>query len=134
MISILHLGDQCLTGVFPKTRDEKVEKGPLELIKCGENEKGGTCGLVQLRQSYDPDQMYGDNYGYRSGLNASMVKHLNSRVGNIMKIASIVPRDIVIDIGSNDSTLLNAYPKNGVILAGFDPTGGKFKKILPQTY
>ena len=75
---VVDLGSQALTGVFPKSREEHVPHGPLELVKC--TEKSGGCGLVQLRHSYESEQMYGDNYGYRSGLNQSMVKHLHRRV------------------------------------------------------
>ena len=32
--SVLDLGMQSLTGVFPKLREEAVEQGPIELVKC----------------------------------------------------------------------------------------------------
>jgi len=40
--------------------------------------------------------------------------------------------DLVVDIASNDSTLLQAYPKSGLNLVGIDPTGKKFKKYYPK--
>ena len=81
---VLDLGDQMLTGVFPRTRDEQVGHGPLRLVKCvGDEEE--SCGLLQLEHSYDLDEMYGDNYGYRSGLNASMVAHLHRKVERISR-------------------------------------------------
>ena len=40
--SIFNLGDQALTGVFPKSTSENVPIGPVELVKCSET-KGG-CG------------------------------------------------------------------------------------------
>lgn len=72
------LGEQMLTGVFPREMGAKVTAGPLRLVKC----MGGddACGLLQLEHSYDFGEMYGDNYGYRSGLNASMVTHLHNKV------------------------------------------------------
>lgn len=129
LTSILHLGKQRLSGVFPKTKEQAVTCGPLELVKCASSEN--SCGLVQLRQSYALDEMYGLNYGYRSGLNSSMVAHLRKKVENILKIVSLGSNDLVIDIGSNDSTLLQAYPPNAASLAGIDPTGIKFKKFYP---
>lgn len=74
---IVDLGVQSLTGVFPKP-GEIVGKGPLRLVKCvaEEGESIQVCGLVQLQHSWSGEEMYGNNYGYRSGLNASMVKHL----------------------------------------------------------
>jgi len=124
---ILHLGDQALTGVFPKSVEQHVPVGPLELVKC----KGG-CGLVQLRHSFPAGQMYGDNYGYRSGLNASMVRHLESRVAAARKRVALQRGDIVLDIGSNDSTTLKAYGESGFRLIGMDPSGSKFKQYYPQ--
>src|SRR6266436_3305505 len=91
--SVLHLGHQALTGVFPGSAGEEVETGPVELVKC-DSEAGG-CGLVQLRQSYDPDAMYGDNYGYRSGLNQSMVQHLTQRVQRALCVAQPVAGELV---------------------------------------
>lgn len=132
LVSIIHLGDQYLTGVFPKDASQKITCGPLELVKCVEDRQGKCCGLVQLRRSYDSDEMYGLNYGYRSGLNRSMVDHLQGKVKEILKTVRLRKGDIVIDIGSNDSTLLQAYPKNGPILCGIDPTGVKFKKYYPS--
>jgi len=49
---ILDLGMLSLTGVFPKSKSEKVPTGPLNLIKCHENFSNNSCGLVQLRESY----------------------------------------------------------------------------------
>lgn len=126
---ILDLGVQALTGVFPPSADQPVEAGPLELIKC--DEATGGCGLVQLRHSYTPAEMYGDNYGYRSGLNQSMVDHLRRRVRQALSIAKPIAGDVVLDIGSNDSTTLRAYPDLGLTLVGMDPTGKKFERYYP---
>lgn len=77
--------------------------------------------------------MYGMNYGYRSGLNKGMVKHLQSIVSEICEFVSLQPGDLVIDIGSNDSTLLQSYPEDkNLELAGIDPTGIKFRKYYPD--
>jgi NDP-4-keto-2,6-dideoxyhexose 3-C-methyltransferase len=129
---ILDLGEMALTGIFPKTKSEEVPTGPLTLVKCRETIPGDSCGLVQLKETYSPDLMYGQNYGYRSGLNKSMVDHLHSKVKRILDHVALSPNDIVMDIGSNDSTLLQAYPKKQTTLVGFDPTGKKFKKYYPD--
>ena len=129
---ILNLGKLSLTGIFPKSKSEEVPAGPLNLIKCNEESSKNSCGLVQLRESYKPELMYGQNYGYRSGLNNSMVQHLCSKVKKILDCVSLNPEDIVVDIGSNDSTLLRAYPNKKLSLVGFDPTGTKFKSFYPD--
>lgn len=125
---VLDLGEQMLTGVFPRDKTAKVTSGPLRLVKC----VGGAevCGLLQLEHSYDLGEMYGENYGYRSGLNASMVRHLHAKVARIQGLVSLKPGDLVVDIGSNDSTTLQAYPKE-LDLVGIDPTGVKFHVYYP---
>src|ERR1041385_836019 len=105
LINVLSLGEQCLTGVFPKSKSEKVIRGPVDLVWCPES------GLVQMKQSYDLGEMYGDNYGYRSGLNKSMVRHLENKAAGLLRKLEFKPNDIVLDIGSNDATSLKFYPK-----------------------
>ena len=107
LVSVLNLGEQYLTGVFPRGVSEAPSRGPLELVKCHGD---GVCGLLQLANSYDLDEMYGDNYGYRSGLNASMVAHLEASAKRIQQAADLDPGDIVLDVGSNDGTFLSFFP------------------------
>lgn len=126
LTSVLNLGIQALTGVFPKIREETVPQGPVELVWCSD------CGLLQMAHSYEPDEMYGDNYGYRSGLNASMVKHLTNKVQYLQRIVKLNADSVVLDIGSNDATSLKAYQVEGLRKIGIDPTGGKFKKYYTE--
>lgn len=121
LVPVLSLGEQTLTGVFPKAESEKITKGPLELVWCPDS------GLLQMKHSYDLNEMYGDNYGYRSGLNASMVRHLAQKVRFLEGLVSLKSDDIVVDIGSNDATTLKSYlsPCRKV---GIDPTGNKFRQ------
>ncbi|MGZ3274237.1 MAG: class I SAM-dependent methyltransferase [Caulobacteraceae bacterium] len=125
LIPVLHLGEQELTGVFPRP-GESVTRGPLELVWCPDS------GLLQLGHSFDPSEMYGENYGYRSGLNASMVRHLTQKIGVLEKLADLEPGDVVLDIGSNDCTSLKAYATSGLKRIGIDPTGLKFKAYYPD--
>jgi len=121
MISVLNLGYQKLTGVFPRIGDEsEITSGPIELVWSSKS------GLLQLAHSYDPDQMYGENYGYRSGLNQSMVTHLTNKVAYLEEFAQLSSGDTVLDIGSNDATTLKVYSTQGVHKIGIDPTGKKF--------
>ena len=128
---ILALGNQMLTGVFlrPDEAKSKVTVGPLSLVKCMGKE---SCGLVQLEHSFDLLEMYGDNYGYRSGLNKSMVNHLHAKVAKIQNLLQLSPGDLIIDIGGNDSTTLQAYPKIDLDLISIDPTAEKFRDFYPK--
>lgn len=130
LVCVLDLGEQMLTGVFPRTKGDDITTGPLKLMKCTGD--ANVCGLLQLEHSYDLGEMYGDNYGYRSGLNASMVEHLHKKVKKILSNVDLREGDLVVDIGSNDSTTLQAYPSNGPTLLGIDPTGIKFSNYYPS--
>ena len=121
LITVLSLGEQCLTGVYPKSPNEPITKGPLDLVWCPDS------GLLQMKQSYSLDEMYGDNYGYRSGLNSSMVRHLQQKIHTLEQNIKPKDTDLVIDIGSNDATSLKAYTGK-FRKVGIDPTGKKFKE------
>jgi NDP-4-keto-2,6-dideoxyhexose 3-C-methyltransferase len=123
--SVLDLGQQSLTGVFPRAKGANVTSGPLEIVKCiGDKD---TCSLVQLRHNYDPGEMYGSNYGYRSSLNRSMVDHLRAKVQSLVSRQPVRSGDVVLDIGSNDGTTLSFYPENAQLI-GMDPTAANFVK------
>ena len=125
LVSVLNLGYQALTGVFPNNAAEAVTVGPLELVWCPDS------GLLQLKHTYDSAEMYGDNYGYRSGLNQSMVSHLTDKVSYLERLFPLVTGDVVVDIGSNDATTLKAYKTAGIKRIGIDPTGRKFSEYYP---
>src|SRR5215469_6705304 len=126
LVSVLNIGHQALTGVFPKSRDETITTGPLELVWCPDS------GLLQLAHSFEARELYGENYGYRSGLNQSMVRHLTNKIRNLERRAELSPGDVVLDIGSNDATSLMAYTVCGLKRIGIDPTGAKFKQFYPD--
>lgn len=127
---VLDLGTQALTGVFPRSRIESVTAGPLKLVKCVG--AGDVCGLLQLEHTYDLGELYGENYGYRSGLNAGMVSHLHAKVHRLLNQIKLPKEALIVDIGANDSTTLQAFPKKGNTLVGVDPTGAKFKEFYPD--
>ncbi len=129
LVQVLDLGIQSLTGVFPRSPDQEVTKGPLRLVKCFGGD--GVCGLLQLEHSYSLGEMYGENYGYRSGLNSDMVRHLQEKVARILGAIRLQPGALIVDIGSNDSTTLQAYPAGEYELVGVDPTGAKFRDFYP---
>jgi hypothetical protein len=73
--------------------------------------------------------MFGTNYGYESSINKSMKKHLKNIVRDSLKIIPLKKDDAIIDIGSNDATLLNFFKNRKQKLYGIDPTiNKKFKK------
>jgi NDP-4-keto-2,6-dideoxyhexose 3-C-methyltransferase len=130
LVTVLDLGVQALTGVFPKSREQPITRGPLQLAKCAGSPD--SCGLLQLRHTYDLHELYGDNYGYRSALNPAMVTHLHQKVGALLKRITPSKDALIIDIGANDGTTLKAYPPGPYCLVGIDPTGTKFQRFYPE--
>jgi hypothetical protein len=125
LVPVLSLGNQALTGVFPQSSAEPVTVGPLELVWSPDS------GLLQLKHTYASSEMYGDNYGYRSGLNQSMVDHLTNKVKYLERMVPLSAGDVVLDIGSNDCTTLKAYQSKGITRIGIDPTGKKLAEYYP---
>ena len=125
LVSVLTLGQQALTGVFPGSAEEPVDTGPLELVWCP------SCTLLQLAHSHDPHEMYGDNYGYRSGLNSTMVHHLSRKASGLEALVGLEPGEVVLDIGSNDGTLLASYETPRLRRIGIDPTATRFASSYP---
>ncbi|GAA3798572.1 class I SAM-dependent methyltransferase [Streptomyces phyllanthi] len=126
LLPVLDLGPQALTGVFPRDRAENVPQVPLDLVRCSP----AGCGLVQLRHTADPSLMYGAGYGYRSGIREFMINHLRGKVDQLTALMDPGPGDLVVDIGSNDGTLLRGYAE-GPTLVGIDPAADKFRAHYP---
>lgn len=128
LTNLLSLGELTHAGVF--NTEGVAPRQPLELIVCSEP---GGCGLVQLRHEFDPGIMYGDHYGYRSGLNAMMVNHLSEIASSACDHVydQLGPNMTVLDIGSNDGTLLGHFKKclpDTTKLIGIDPSSAKFSE------
>jgi len=128
LMPILNLGIQTLSGRFPSNSEPNPPKAPLELVKCDNTEKTEACGLLQLKHSVSPEEMYSHKYGYMSGINNTMKQHLKGIVDHVQKIVNLQKGDVVLDIGSNDATLLKYYTKPDLKKVGIDPTGKQFLK------
>jgi len=119
--SFTDLGKVHLSGFFPKNKNSKIPLLPIHMKIC----KNIRYQLVQLSHNYELKKLFGNNYGYRSGQNPFMVNHLN----NIYKFSlSLIKENnpFILDIGSNDGTLLNFFSKKAIKYA-IDPTISKFK-------
>ena len=133
LIPVMNLGIHALSGIFPKLGEPDPLESPLEIIKCNDS-KEKFCGLLQLRHSVSPEFMYLNNYGYRSGLNRTMTEHLKGIVVEAESIVGLEKGDVVLDIGSNDCTLLKSYKNPELKRVGIDPTIFQFKKFYPEGF
>tara|TARA_B100000401_G_C52778162_1_gene706797 strand:- start:122 stop:1339 length:1218 start_codon:yes stop_codon:yes gene_type:complete len=117
---LFSLGNMKFTGKFPK-KNQFIPSGDVELIICNR------CKLVQLRDNFNLKYLYNKDYGYRTGINLTMRKHVKSVVKKITKKVKLKKNDYVLDIASNDGTLLSYYSQK-INTFGIDPLIDKYKK------
>ena len=115
---LFSLGNLCFTGKFPSI-DQKIKKQPIDLVICK------NCELVQLGHNFNLKYLYGPDYGYRTGINKTMLDHVKSVVKKLSKKAKLKKNELVLDIASNDGSLLNFYNKD-IITFGIDPILSKY--------
>ena len=118
---VISLGDQHLQGSFVKPGKEMppMRKIFLSLVRCDPTKDEKACGLLQMEHSVPPEILY-SSYWYRSGTNATMKNHLKGIVEDAVSILN-KSKCAVLDIGCNDGTLLNYYPKE-FFKYGVDPS------------
>ena len=129
---LLSLGEQYLTA-FPKD-GELVKRAPLDLAICE------SCKLVQSRHVCPSEWIY-SWYGYRSGVNATMRAALQDVADSVSRTAQLKRGDTVVDIGSNDGTLLRSYRVDGLRRIGFEPAknlqreaSGGIERLIPDYF
>lgn len=128
LLPVLDFGVQALSTRFPNVGEPDAPLAPLTLVRCSD------CALVQLKHDFDLDELYRANYGYRSGVNDSMRGHLRGIVEEIEKLVTLDPGDVVLDIASNDGTLLKAYSAVDAVRVGIDPTVAIYREHYPEGY
>ncbi len=120
---VIDLGLQAIAGLFNDGRPENRLESPipLQVVRCAARLGREACGFVQLRHTVPPAILYRD-YGYRSGINTTMRRHLQGLVREIESRFPLRAGDIVVDIGANDGTALLAYEQPGLVRVAFEPS------------
>ena len=122
LTEVLALNEQYLSPTFVKTNKDNFLakiKSPLTLVLCDKKKNETNCGLLQLKEITEPDLLYKE-YFYRTATNDTMRKDLKELVEQVLNIVNPNIGDYIIDIGSNDCTMLNFYEKK-YNLVGFEP-------------
>jgi len=87
---------------------------PIDLYMCN------VCGLAQLIDVIDPDILYGD-YIYVTSSSSGLSSHFKAYAENIIARCNLRLGSLVIDLGSNDGTLLNYFKQMGMNVLGVEP-------------
>ena len=115
---VLDLGHQPLCdSLLTKEMLNLPEKNyPLRMVWC-EN-----CTLVQIDYCVAGEEVYHPDYPYRSGITKELAEYQESMALSLIKKFNLKSQDLVIDVGSNDGTLLKGFQKKGIKTLGVEPT------------
>lgn len=95
---------------------------PLDVYRCD------GCGHLQLLDIVDPKLLF-SHYVYVSSTSPVMVRYLQEQCAAIIERACLKPGDLVVEIGSNDGTLLRFFKAAGMRVLGVDPAAN----VVPDT-
>ncbi|OFZ99939.1 MAG: SAM-dependent methyltransferase [Betaproteobacteria bacterium RIFCSPLOWO2_02_67_12] len=87
---------------------------PLDVQFCAQ------CTHLQLLDVVDPRALYED-YVYVSGTSPAFVRHFAGYAEWLWSFAGPPAGALVVDVGSNDGTLLRAFREHGARVLGIDP-------------
>lgn len=115
---ILDLGHQplCDSLLTKEMLNQPETTYPLRMCWCEE------CSLVQLDYCVDGNIVYHSNYPYRTGITKELVDYLNNMSNSLISKYNLKRDDLVVDLGSNDGTLLMGFKKYGLKVIGVEPT------------
>lgn len=93
---------------------ERLERYPLNLCLCPD------CGHAQLDSLVDPGEIY-SRYLYTTSVSLGLADHFRHYADTVCARLQLAPGSLVVDIGSNDGTLLRAFKSKGMRVLGVDP-------------
>ena len=114
LTEIIDLGEMALANDFIDDVDDKESQYPLRLVWCNK------CYLVQIDEIVPPDELFSE-YIYVSGTSERLQSHFDELASTITNKYPITADDSVVDIGSNDGTLLSHFQKRDLDVLGVEP-------------
>lgn len=112
----LELGPQPLANAFLRTPSEFAgeQRYPLDLYFCT------TCSLVQLADVVDPEVLFAE-YIYVTGTSTTIAEHNRRYARAVIDELGLGANDLVVEIASNDGSLLECFRDSGVRILGVEP-------------
>jgi SAM-dependent methyltransferase len=87
---------------------------PLEVCECEH------CGHYQLNETVDPERLF-KHYVFVAGTSSVNVEHFKKYAENMISKFKLKPKSKVLDIASNDGTLLKHFKDIDMNILGIDP-------------
>ena len=118
LFEAIDLGFQppCGTLLTAETLRDPETYYPLRLMVCPES------GLGQLDYVLGSKVCFPVNYPYRPGISVPLKEHLERLADDIISKNTLKPDSFVVDVGSNDGTLLSFFKARGMKILGIEPT------------
>jgi novobiocin biosynthesis protein NovU/D-mycarose 3-C-methyltransferase len=112
----LDLGVMPLANSFLRSPEEfdRESRFPLALTSCR------TCGLVQLTHVVPAETLYRD-YIYVSATSDAVREHGRALAARFLQRYALTPADLVVEVASNDGTVLKAFKDLGLRVLGVEP-------------
>ncbi len=82
------------------------------------------CSLVQLAYELSADEIFDEEYPYFSSYSDYLVVHAATHAGALIDELGLGPDSLVVEVGSNDGYLLQAFAQRGIPVLGIDPSPG----------
>ncbi len=115
LTEILRLADTPVANALAKDDRATEDKYPLWLAQCRD------CGHVQNPVVIEPALLFPNDYPYVSGTSSVFVRHLAEQAAAVTVQCGLQAGDLVLEIGSNDGTLLRLLRERGYRAIGVDP-------------
>ena len=119
IVTILQLNETPMEDQFVSQKQLGVEQPvyPLDLAICED------CGYVHLPYIVNPETSYAD-YVYVSGVTVGLLGHYDQYAKEIIAHLAIPKDSLVIDLGSNDGSMLASFKRLGMQVLGIEPASG----------
>jgi len=116
--AVIDLGHQapCDSLLWPEQLHEAESTYPLRLVRCDR------CSLAQIDFVVPPEVLFYPRYPYRSGITKTLAGNLRGTARAVNDRFPLDPDALVIDLGSNDGTLLSGFRDLGARVLGVEPT------------
>ena len=98
---------------------------PLELVRCG------NCELVQINLEINKEVLFPFSYPYLSGTTKILMENFYDLYKEVIRMELLSKDDLIVDIGSNDGSLLKNFNENGYNVLGVEPSKA-YKEALKQ--